>query len=94
MSWPALIPVILIVVKDILVVKINDFFIGENILQFSTQLSETFMLSFVGFLLLLIINYIQNNDYLRKSWKESVSLILIWRSFFEVSSVLPEQKLN
>jgi hypothetical protein len=50
MSWPALIPVILIVVKDILVVKINDFFIGENILQFSTQLSETFMLSFVGFL--------------------------------------------
>ncbi len=50
MSWPALIPVILIVVKDTLVVKINDFFIGENILQFSTQLSETFMLSFVGFL--------------------------------------------
>jgi hypothetical protein len=50
MSWPALIPVILIVVKDVLVVKINDFFIGENIVQFSTQFSQTFMLSFVGFL--------------------------------------------
>jgi hypothetical protein len=60
MSWPALIPVILIVVKDILVVNINDFFIGENILQFSTQLSETFMLSFVGF---LFENYYYFNYY-------------------------------